>query len=125
MTLSTVRYRPGRMAWITGEFEMRRIRLVSGIAVGLASAYALSAGGLYFAMNEPPERFGAIMARVPSAAMMVLPFKSLWMRARQGNLRVGDRAPDFILPRLDGTGSIRLSAEWQDRPVVLIFGSYT
>jgi hypothetical protein len=104
---------------------MNRVRLVAGIAASLASVYALSAGALYFAMHQPPERFGAIMARVPGAAMMVLPFEPLWMRARQGNLHVGGRAPDFILPRLDGTGAVRLSAELQDRPVVLIFGSYT
>ena len=104
---------------------MKPFKVVAGIAAGLASTYLVFAGALYVAMRQPPERFGAIMANVPGVAMMVLPFEPLWMRARQGNLRVGDQAPDFALPRLDGSGAVRLSAELRERPVVLIFGSYT
>lgn len=76
-------------------------------------------------MRQPPERFGAIMAKVPNIAMIALPFEPLWMSARRGSLHVGDAAPDFSLPKLDKSGSVRLSAEWHQRPVVLIFGSYT
>jgi hypothetical protein len=104
---------------------MKRFKVFAGIAAGLASVYLLSTGALYIGMRQTPERFGAIMANVPGVAMMVLPFEPLWMQARQGSLHVGDRAPDFVLPRLDRAGSVRLSAELQERPVVLIFGSYT
>ena len=38
---------------------------------------------------------------------------------------VGDEAPDFDLPLLDGSGRVRLSTFRGDRPVALIFGSYT
>jgi peroxiredoxin len=38
---------------------------------------------------------------------------------------VGDSAPDFDLERLDGDGTVRLSALVAEQPVVLIFGSYT
>ena len=38
---------------------------------------------------------------------------------------VGDLAPDFELPRLDGDSTVRLSSLVEDRPVVLVFGSYT
>ena len=38
---------------------------------------------------------------------------------------VGDEAPDFELPREDGSGHARLSALWSEKPVVLVFGSYT
>jgi hypothetical protein len=38
---------------------------------------------------------------------------------------VGDVAPDFELPLIDGHGSLRLSSLAARRPVVLIFGSYT
>ncbi len=38
---------------------------------------------------------------------------------------VGDLAPDFELPRLDGAGTVRLGALAAERPVALIFGSYT
>jgi hypothetical protein len=39
--------------------------------------------------------------------------------------RLGDEAPDFSLERSDGKGSIRLSSFKGERPVALIFGSYT
>lgn len=37
----------------------------------------------------------------------------------------GDHAPDFDLARIDGSDRVRLSALAANRPVVLIFGSYT
>jgi hypothetical protein len=38
---------------------------------------------------------------------------------------VGAEAPDFELPRLAGSGSVRLSSFRGAKPVALIFGSYT
>lgn len=38
---------------------------------------------------------------------------------------VGEEAPDFTLETRDGSESIRLSKFEGDRPVVLIFGSWT
>ena len=43
----------------------------------------------------------------------------------EGNLVEGDLAPDLELERLDGTGRTRLSELYADRPLVLMFGSYT
>ncbi len=40
-------------------------------------------------------------------------------------LNVGDVAPDFELPSLDGTDSTRLAGFRDERPVILFFGSYT
>jgi len=37
----------------------------------------------------------------------------------------GDLAPDFELPSLDGDTTVRLSSLLRERPVALIFGSYT
>ena len=65
------------------------------------------------------------MAKMPMVAMIVLPFEPLWMHARKGSLREGDAAPDFSLPTLDRSRTVRLSDEVRQRPVVLIFGSYT
>jgi hypothetical protein len=97
-----------------------------GIALGgLASLYIAASAGLYIAMRQPPEHFGAIMSKVPMAAMMMLPFKPLWMSARAGQLAVGQAAPDFALQTVDRSRIVRLSREWRERPVVLIFGSYT
>ena len=47
------------------------------------------------------------------------------MSARGGSLKTGDTAPDFSLPTLDRTRQVSLSQEFRERPVVLIFGSYT
>jgi hypothetical protein len=87
--------------------------------------WAAATASLYAAMCQTPERFGAIMAHVPSVAMGVLPFKPLWMSARGGRLQVGDMAPDFTLPVLHGETVVKLSDEYRRRPVVLVFGSYT
>ncbi len=40
-------------------------------------------------------------------------------------LKVGDTAPDFALPAMDGEDTVTLSNFQGDRPVALIFGSYT
>jgi hypothetical protein len=37
----------------------------------------------------------------------------------------GDLAPDFELPSLDGESTVRLASLLRERPVALIFGSYT
>jgi len=76
-------------------------------------------------MRQTPERFAAIMAHVPTVAMIALPFKPLWMSARAGHLAVGDPAPDFALPALHGDRIVTLSEQFRQKPVVLIFGSYT
>lgn len=103
-----------------------RLLKVLGFALGcLAAVYLVATAGLYAAMRQPPERFGAIMSKVPMIAMMVLPFRPLWMSARAGQLSVGDAAPEFVLPATDRSHTVRLSEAWRERPVVLIFGSYT
>jgi hypothetical protein len=98
--------------------------LAAGLACG-ALLWALASAALYAAMRQTPDRFGAIMSRVPTFAMIVLPFKPLWMSARAGHLAVGDPAPDFALPVLHGDRVVKLSEEIRQKPVVLIFGSYT
>jgi hypothetical protein len=102
---------------------MRKIIVL--VLAGLAVLYGILCAGLYAAMRQPPERFGAIMTSVPDAAFLILPFRPLWLNARAGYLQVGDAAPDFDLPTLDRSRSIRLSSEYRAKPVVLIFGSYT
>jgi len=102
------------------------MRKLAWVVLSLAIVYGVLCAALYAAMRQPPERFGAIMARVPgSVAFLVLPFETLWMPARAGNLKAGDPAPDFELPTLDHSRTVKLSAEYRTRPVALIFGSYT
>jgi hypothetical protein len=93
----------------------------------IAALWVMACIGLYNVMRRSPEDFARVMAKIPQpAAFLVLPFETLWMRARAGTLHVGSPAPDFTLTKLDKTAQIRLaSLTAQQRPVVLIFGSYT
>ena len=100
-------------------------RLLTGCLLSGLVLWGVTVAGLYAAMRQPPEAFGAIMSQVPPIAMMVLPFKPLWMSARAGTLQLNDQAPDFALPVLHGDRTVRLSEEYRQKPVVLIFGSYT
>ncbi len=86
--------------------------------------YFVVLGALYRVMREPA-LFGQVMRHVPEPAMFVVPFKPLWFLARAGSLRVGDPAPNFDLPTADKKSRVRLAAFRGQRPVVLIFGSYT
>ena len=95
------------------------------VLAGGAALYLISLASVYVAMRQPPERFGAFMSHVTMPAMMLVPFRPLWMSARGGHLKVGDPAPDFTLPLLHGDRTITLSHETRQKPVVLIFGSFT
>jgi len=95
------------------------------IAAALAVVYALLLGGLAWAMHQPPAHFGQIMSRVPRVAFFILPFRTLWVSARAGSLNVGDAAPDFRLQTYDRKDWVQLSSFRGQKPVVLVFGSYT
>jgi hypothetical protein len=83
-------------------------------------------GYVNWAMRQSPEVFGGVMAKMPMPAFFVLPFETLWMRDRAGHLNPGDQAPDFTLKELQGTEAPQnLAGLWTERPVVLVFGSYT
>jgi len=107
---------------------MRSRRVLNIAAAGVLCCVLLwgaASAVLYASMRQTPETFGRIMSHMPGAAMVVLPFKPLWMSARGGHLQVGDPAPDFALPVLHGDRVVTLSNEYRQKPVVLVFGSYT
>ena len=106
-------------------FFMMWRKWIGTILVSLILLYAVATGLLYAAMRQTPDTFGGIMAHVPMISMMILPFQPLWMSARAGHLVAGDRAPDFDLPLIDHSATVKLSSEYRQRPVVLVFGSYT
>ncbi len=88
--------------------------------------WGVATAELYRVMKQPPEAFARVMSKVPAAPVfLMLPFETLWMRARAGMLRPGDTAPDFTLAKFDHTGSVELSNLTAQKPVVLVFGSYT
>jgi len=82
-------------------------------------------GGFDYAMHQPPETFSRVMMHAGPVPFLLFPFETMWKSAREGRLKVGDQAPDFTLPRLDHSGSVKLSSFRGNAPVVLIFGSYT
>jgi 4-hydroxybenzoate polyprenyltransferase len=100
---------------------MRRFWKIASIVVVLYGALAL---GLLAVMRQPVV-FGKVMSKLPEPVMMLFPFKQLWFIARAGHLRVGDPAPDFRLRTSDRKAGVQLSAFAGQKPVVLIFGSYT
>ena len=93
---------------------------------GLAILYLACGAFIWWSMRQPPEKFGRVMARIPGpVAFMLFPFETLWTQARAGTLNVGDPAPDFSLQAQDKSATIQLSSLNRQRPVVLVFGSYT
>ncbi len=110
--------------WIAQKTKPWRKWLKIGVA-GLAIVYAALSAALFVAMKQPPMRFAAVMSKLPMASMMVLPFEPLWSLARAGDLKVGDLAPDFRLRTYGESSWVQLSEFRGDRPVVLVFGSYT
>lgn len=100
---------------------------LTGALIALAVVYAALFAMVTIAMLQSPERFGAFMKRMPMLLVWgVVPGTRLWLWARRGTLQVGDRAPDFSLRSLrDRATRVSLSSYRGDRPVVLVFGSYT
>jgi hypothetical protein len=80
---------------------------------------------IWRAMHRTPEEFGRVMMHMPWEVFLVVPFETMWTRARAGGVNVGDPAPDFSLSKLDKSGTVRLSELNRTQPVVMIFGSYT
>ena len=100
-------------------------KLLVRAAVVVAVLYGLFAGYIWWAMHQTPERFGLVMKRMPEMAYFLVPFETMWTRARVGHLQMGDAAPDFSLMKLDKSATVQLSALTAMQPVVLVFGSYT
>ena len=99
--------------------------LIRGALV-VVSAYLLFGGTVALAMLSPPDRFGQFMNTVPPALVWgILPGPRMWLWARAGTLKEGDTAPDFTLSSHDHSRQVTLSSHRGDRPVVLVFGSYT
>jgi hypothetical protein len=92
----------------------------------LIIAYLSFGTFVWWAMHQPPETFGQVMAKMPGPVPFLLfPFETAWLHARAGTLHPGDPAPDFSLLKLDKTERVQLSTLNQGQPVVLVFGSYT
>jgi hypothetical protein len=82
-------------------------------------------GYIYRAMRQPPEVFGRVMSRMPMPAYFLFPFETMWTHARGGTIQPGDIAPSLTVKKLEDKSPIELGSLWAERPVVLVFGSYT
>lgn len=87
---------------------MRRALRILGLIVGLGVVAALALQGLRLYHMGPRDYFGMMR----------------YDQREEGELKVGDPAPDVVLTALDGR-SVHLRERFGGRPVVLIFGSYT
>ena len=85
----------------------RRVLRVSIAAVVLLAAAALA--GFTYLVGGPSMLFGMLR----------------YDEREEGTLRVGDLAPDVELTALDGTTRVGLLADRGDKPLVLVFGSFT
>ena len=104
--------------------RLRRV-LLRAIAV-LFIVWIAFTSYVFWAMKQPPEKFGQVMMHMPvPAVFLAAPFETMWMHARAGHLQPGDPAPDFNLLTLDKTSRVQLSSLYAQKPVVLVFGSYT
>jgi hypothetical protein len=101
-------------------------KLLLQILAVLVVLYASFAGLVLWAMRQPPETFGRVMAHMPGPVpFLIFPFETAWLRARAGRLQPGDPAPDFSLIKQNKSGTVQLAALTSQGPVVLVFGSYT
>jgi hypothetical protein len=100
----------------------RRLTWITGI---LVVAWLGFVGFVDWAMHQPPETFGHVMARMPMPAYFLFPFETMWTHARSGQLNPGDQAPDFTVRTLETRTPLQLASLWASQPVVLVFGSYT
>lgn len=100
-------------------------KFLNRAAIVLVLAYISFAAFIWWAMRQSPETFGRVMSRLPGVAYILVPFETMWTQARAGHLQPGDSAPDFSLIKLDKTASVQLSSLTSQKPVVLVFGSYT
>lgn len=99
-------------------------KMLAVLSIG-AALYAVICAALFAIMLQSPDAFARTMRHVPWPAFIVLPFKSLWMKARSGHVSVGEVAPDFSLESADHKSHFKLSCLRGEKPVVLVFGSYT
>lgn len=103
----------------------RVLRRSLKVATVIVLVYALFLGALYTMMARGPEAFSRLVRHTPWPVFLILPMEPMWMMARRGHVHVGDVAPDFALESPDHKSCFQLSSLRGQKPVVLVFGSYT
>lgn len=101
------------------------MRIFKRVLVVLGASWVALVAAAFVVLSMGPSAIERVMPHVPGPAFMLLPFETLWNVARHGDLQVGDPAPDFDLRTAQGSARLRLASFRDQRPVVLVFGSYT
>ena len=106
------------------------MRWLKRIAIGFVAVYLCLAAVVWQVVSLPPARFAAVMSKLPTSEnpgplFLLIPIGPLMMLARAGHLQPGDMAPDFRLQKLHSPESVQLASFRGQKPVALIFGSYT
>jgi hypothetical protein len=101
------------------------MKTVLKIITSVAVMYVLITGAFFVVMSQSPEKIAKTMMHVPWAAFRVLPLRTVWLSARSGSVRQGEMAPDFSLESVDHQSHFQLSSLRGQKPLVLVFGSYT
>ena len=80
-------------------------------AAGLGALLVLVFVGLSVMAGSPKDAYGMVRYAFP--------------HMRLGNIKVGDQAPDARILALDGVTGFRIRERIANRPLVLVFGSFT
>ena len=99
------------------------LRMLTRLAVAALLLLAALCAAAFALYRQPPEVWSSVVAKAPGWALA--PTFPIMSYARKGSLEVGDPATDFELQTHDHSASVRLSDYQGDRPVALVFGSYT
>jgi hypothetical protein len=86
----------------------RFLKWAAGIFAGLV---ILAFVGLCVLAGSPKDAYGMVRYALP--------------HMHRGNLKVGSDAPDARIVALDGTNRFHIRERLRDRPLVLVFGSFT
>lgn len=85
------------------------MRLWKKILIGIGALAVLAVAGFTYMIGGPRNLIGMLR----------------YDQREEGKLKVGDLAPDVLLVALDGKTPVRLADSIGDKPLVLVFGSFT
>jgi hypothetical protein len=90
---------------------MRKKKVWIWIGCGLGVLLLAAFAGLSYVAGSPKDAYGMVRYALP--------------HMHRGTLKVGDDAPDARLVALDGAGHFHIRERAGQRPLVLVFGSFT
>jgi hypothetical protein len=95
-------------------YELERVvvnRFLKWVAGILAVLLVAAFGGLSYMAGSPKDAYGMVRYALP--------------HMHRGALKVGSDAPDARIVALDGVSRFHIRERTGDRPLVLVFGSFT